>query len=92
MLDAFVDYERRVSNIDHHTTVGVPVGTRLQRIIRLSNGWLLWVATRDYMHGTYYMLYDNGRMDNITSRADEGDEITYVRPSDDVIIRDATGE
>lgn len=81
MLDAFIAFER--DRQATHSVVGVPVGTRLQRIIRHEYGWQLWVATRDFAHGTYYVLYNNGAMDNITTRSDEGDEIIFVRPSDD---------
>lgn len=88
MLDAFIAYERELRDRpDTHSIVGVPVGTRLLRIIRYSNSWQLWIATRDFMNGTYYMLDDDGSMRSVTSRADEGDEIINVRPSDDTIRR-----
>ena len=63
-------------------TIGVPPGTRLQRIIRLEHGWWLWIATTDFVYGTYIVLYDNGRIIHCTIRADEGDEIMQVRPAD----------
>ena len=88
LLDAFIAYERdRSVQLDAHRIVGVPVGTRLQRIIRNEDGWQLWVATRDYVYGTYYLLYSDGSMYSVTARPDEGDEYIQVRPSDDTIRR-----
>ena len=64
-----------------HNTIGVPLGTRLQRIIRLPNGWRLWIATADFVFGTYLELFDDGRILRCTTRKDEGDEVYWVRPS-----------
>lgn len=63
-------------------TIGVPPGTRLQRINRYNNGWLLWTATNNFRHGTYLLLYDDGRIMHCVTRVDEGDEIMQVRPAD----------
>lgn len=57
------------------------------RLIRLPRGWRLWLATRDFVFGTYLELHDTGRVVNITTRADEGDEIFQARPSDDEIYK-----
>ena len=65
-----------------HDIIGVPIGTRLQRIVRLPNAWRLWTATRDFMHGSYLELHNNGRIMNCTARADEGDEVFEARPPD----------
>ena len=72
-----------------HDTVGIPRNTKLQRIVRTRMhtmsapyGWRLWIATNDYILGTYIELYDDGRVYTVTVRSDEGDEITYVRPAD----------
>ena len=62
--------------------IATPPGTRLQRIIRLPRGWRLWTATRDFMHGSYLELHNNGRIMNCTARADEGDEVFEARPPD----------
>jgi hypothetical protein len=35
--------------------------------------------------GTYLELHDTGRVVNITTREDEGDEIIHARPSDEEI-------
>jgi hypothetical protein len=64
-------------------TISTPIGTRLMRIIRLEHsGWRLWTATRDFRHGTYLELLDDGRIYNCTVRPDEGDDIFMVRPRD----------
>lgn len=68
-----------------HNTMQMQPGTRLHRIIRLYHGWRLWVATRDYIYGTYTELHDTGRVVTIVTRADEGDEIIHARPSDEEI-------
>ena len=88
MLDAFIAFERETAHkLDAHSIVGVPLGTRLQRIVRHRNGWQLWTATRDYTYGTFYVLGDSGVVKTITSRRDEGDEVINARPSDDTIRR-----
>lgn len=66
-------------------TMQMPPGTRLHRIIRLYHGWRVWIATRDFIYGTYLELHDTGRVVNITTREDEGDEIIHARPSDEEI-------
>ena len=65
--------------------VGTPPGTRLMRMERLYHGWRLWLATNDFVFGTYLELFDDGRILRCTTRKDEGDEFMWVRPSDDVI-------
>jgi hypothetical protein len=64
-------------------TIATPIGTRLQRIIRLYHGWRLWTATNDFHHGTYLELFDDGRILHNVARHDEGDEHYWVRPSDE---------
>ena len=65
--------------------VGLPPGTRLHRIVRLPRGWRLWIATKDFINGTYLELFEDGRVLNCTARADEGEDVFFVRPSDEVI-------
>ncbi len=88
MIAEFIKYEQtRASLATHvdpnadHSVVGVPLGTRLQRIIRRHGAWMLWIATQDFHHGTYLLLHDNGMVIRVTSRADEGDEEFVVRPA-----------
>ena len=64
-------------------TLATPPGTRLQRIIRLPRGWRLWLASRDFVFGTYLELFDDGRVLNCTVREDEGDDYFWSRPSDE---------
>ena len=63
-------------------TIGVPLGTRLQRIIRHSDKWQLWIATKDYIHGTYLLLWDDGLIENVTEREGEGPDVFMVKASD----------
>lgn len=65
-----------------HNTIHVPLGTRCHRVTRISNGWRVWLNTRDYLYGTYLVLYDDGGAIRVTTRPDEGDEVIYVRPCD----------
>lgn len=55
------------------------------RLERKHDGWIAWLSTNDFVLGTYLYLYNTGRVERITVRADEGDEIMLVRPSDDEI-------
>jgi phage gp46-like protein len=77
-----------------HEIVGLPIGTRLHRIVRLQHGWRLWIATADYVHGTYLLLHDSGGVERVVVRIDEGDEVSLVRPNDTVVamIKQANGE
>ena len=91
MLDAFAEYERRcASELAKHSVIGQPLGTRLRRIIREPDSWILWLDTKDFAHGTYLQMYDNGCVQRVTVREDEGDEIIVVRPSDETIRRQST--
>lgn len=62
--------------------VGMPPGSRCQRIVRLRHAWMLWVSTNDYKHGTYLLLCDTGEVVRVTVRDEEGDEHFLVRPAD----------
>lgn len=45
--------------------------------------WQLWLATPDFIHGTYLKMYLDGRIERVTVRQDEGDEIFTIRETDD---------
>lgn len=62
-------------------TLALATAIRLRRIVRLPNGWRLWIDTQDFVLGTYYELHDNGRVVRFVVRDGEGDEIMQVRPS-----------
>lgn len=87
MLEAFAEYERRDPAVvgPRHNVVGMPLGSRLHRIYRRSYGWQLWIATADFVRGTYLELHDNGQIVRVTIRDDEGDEHFAVRPTDEHI-------
>jgi hypothetical protein len=88
MLEGFALYrepDKATTSPQDHTIIGTPLGTRLKRLIRLPHGWRLWLSTTDYRYGTYLELFDDGRILNCTTRPDEGDEVFWVRPSDDAI-------
>jgi len=91
MLDAFIEYERKrnrepvpISGLNHNL-IHMPIGTRLLRMDREATSWILWLATRDYLHGTYLQVWDDGHVERVTVRADEGDEVITVRPSNEEI-------
>jgi hypothetical protein len=87
MLEGFALYqEPEPSGVGDSNTVATPAGTRLMRIIRLPHGWRVWTATNDFRYGTYFELFDDGRILRTTTRVDEGDQHDWVRPSD-VAIR-----
>ena len=84
MLDAFVAYERAQQDTclpDTHRIIGFLPGVRLLRVIRLDNGWQVWVATRDFIHGTWYEFHDDGSAYKWTCN-EEGDECITIRPDD----------
>jgi hypothetical protein len=44
--------------------------------------WLIWLNTRDYVHGTALRLYDNGKIERVVYREDEGDDVGIVKGED----------
>lgn len=44
--------------------------------------WRLWLHTPDFVHGTQLILYPDGKIERVTIRADEGDEIVLIKESD----------
>lgn len=88
MLEAWAvcERERRAALSGDHNTIAVLPGTRLYRIVRLTYGWRLWLATRDFIHGTYMDLHNDGTIMRTECRPDEGDEVYRVRPSDEQIM------
>lgn len=90
MLDAFIEYERSrvpVALGARHNKLHFPPGTRLMRMDRRVGCWWVWIATRDYINGTYMCVWDDGHVERVTIREEEGDEFFTVRPSDDEINR-----
>lgn len=65
------------------TPIGVPFRTRLLRIERGNGCWRLWTETRDFVLGTYILLWDDGRVQTVTERAGEGPEIINAKGVDD---------
>lgn len=62
--------------------IATPIGTRLKRIERCANFWRVWISTVDFRYGTYLLLYDTGRIENVTERADQGPEVFTVVEGD----------
>jgi hypothetical protein len=87
LIEGFALYKEPRMPVEH-CIIGMPLGSRLHRIIRLPRGWRLWLSTRDFIHGTYVELFDDGRILHCTVRPDEGDDVYWVRPSD-ASIREA---
>lgn len=44
--------------------------------------WIIWLATSDYIYGTFLRLYDDGRIERITVRNDEPDDVMLIKPRD----------
>lgn len=87
MIAAFAAYESSdpATLGPLHNLIGVPIGTRLLRIYRRKGYWQLWIATNDYVFGTYYRLWDNGKCENVTEFMDEGPREFQFRPTDEEI-------
>jgi len=78
--------------------IGVPPGTKMLKIQRqeittmymadymervIDGYWIIWLHTKDYIHGTYLKLYNNGKIERITIRVDEEcDDVALVKPED----------
>lgn len=83
-MQGFALYQERELRPDE-CIVGMPIGTRAKQLVRLPHGWRLWLATNDFIYGTYLELFDDGRIMNMTTRRDEGDDFYWARPSDNEI-------
>lgn len=42
----------------------------------------LWLHTNDRILGTYLALWDNGKIERVTVRADEGDQVDLIKKED----------
>lgn len=75
--------------------IGVPPGMRVMHIERVQGGfdrfwgkepghYRLWIhrSVSDRLLGTYLALYDNGKIERITVRANEGDQVDLIKPAD----------
>lgn len=59
----------------------VALTPRIQGALDYMGGgrWRLWLHTPDFIHGTYLDMQSNGRIDRVTVRQDEGDEIVCIK-------------
>ena len=84
LLEGFATYKPRVLT-ERERIVGMPPGTRCMRLERMMHGWRVWLATLDFVYGTYLELLDTGEVYRITARDNEGDDVMTIRPDDDTI-------
>lgn len=49
---------------------------------RIDGHYRLWLHTSDRLLGTYLKLHDNGKIERVTVRANEGDQVDLVKPED----------
>lgn len=91
MLEAFALYEHSARIPDMHNIMQQYPGTRLYRVVRIPDGWRVWIATRDFIHGSYLELHNTGLVVRYDVRPDDGEESFVVRPSDDDIMRTGSG-
>lgn len=63
--------------------IGIPQRTGIANAVDFMGGgvWRLWLHTPDYVHGTFLLLYSDGRATRVVCREDEGDDEFIVRPS-----------
>lgn len=59
----------------------LPIGTRCLRIDKEDNGWVVWIASKDFRFGTYLWLDKDGSVSKVTEREDEGPDWITVRPA-----------
>ena len=70
-----------MSHIRPTTKIGVPPGTRFLRLERANDHWIVWInANIDFTLGTYLRLYNSGKVERVTVRIDEGDDIQLIKP------------
>ena len=50
--------------------------------IAYANFYQVWIHTRDFVYGTYLRLWDCGKIERVTERADRGEEVILIKPSD----------
>jgi len=64
--------------------VGIPRRTGVAEAIDFVGGgvWRLWLHTPNYVHGTYLLLYSDGKVTRVTEYADEPPETLVVRYAD----------
>ena len=79
-----------------HATIkiGVQPGTRFLRLERSEQEqdsmgiysvghWLVWInANHDFSLGTFLRLWDDGGIERVTLREDEGDDVQLIKPGD----------
>jgi hypothetical protein len=68
--------------------IALPPGTKFLRLTRSRNndGWIIWInADPDFEYGTFLYLYNNGRIENWTTRPDQQETCFEVRPPDAVV-------
>ena len=87
MIDAFTDYERNHVLHDEYNIMQQYPGTRLYRVVRIPDGWRVWLATRDFIHGSFLELHNSGLVIRYDIRPDDGEDSIVCRPSDDDIMR-----
>ena len=65
----------------HLARVGIPRRTGVAEAIDYLGGgvWRLWLHTPDYVHGTYLLLYSDGKVTRVTEYADGSPEKLLVR-------------
>ena len=67
--------------------IGVPPGTRLQALMRVDDGWLVWTAfnnasTPERWLGTYLHLKHDGSINRVTVKEDGSEDVFTIRPAD----------
>jgi hypothetical protein len=51
-------------------------------LIRRDGHYRIWIHTSDRVFGTYLALWDDGKIERITVRKGEGDQIDLIKPAD----------
>lgn len=68
----------------HLARVGIPRRTGVAEAVDYLGGgvWRLWLHTPNYVHGTYLLLYSDGKVTRVTEFADASPETLVVRYAD----------
>ena len=59
--------------------VAIPPKKKLRLIEWHESAWRIWTDTNDFKYGTFIKLYTDGRVERVTIRVGQADDILIIR-------------